>query len=287
MSCRTADAGCDRVRSVTPRQRPPVAASIGARQNKDSNASGHNVVAVREHFASAGVPATRRTSASQSTSIIRAGVTGIVARENVMTRCRMVTDRNFNLADALLLVAFTAPGIAWTVGYSREGGYVSPHEYGYRSFVWHTVCRSFSFLLLAWTVAFVPLRLRKPRPGLRWLCRRSGTCACSAVLIIGVWSYGQALVRWGTLLLAPSDQLFAPGVDRPFVETIWFELAEPTKQLSLSAGSTIIAIWTILAVSGRIRRGIDWVDKFGFYLGVGWIFLLWEDVLNAALYATG
>jgi hypothetical protein len=95
--------------------------------------------------------------------------------------------------------------------------------------------------LFAWTLAFLVMRLRKPRPSLNRLVKQPGIVACEVLL------FGMIL----TICLALHDQLLA----------------------SVAMVSTALAIpvaWAILALRGRWTAEPSWIDRLGRGLGLCW-----------------
>jgi hypothetical protein len=95
--------------------------------------------------------------------------------------------------------------------------------------------------LFAWTLAFLVMRLRKPRPSLNRLVKQPGIVACEVLL------FGMIL----TICLALHDQLLA----------------------SVAMVSTALAIpvaWAILALRGRWAAEPSWIDRLGRGLGLCW-----------------
>ncbi len=65
----------------------------------------------------------------------------------------------------------------------------------------------------------------------------------------------------------------------------WYVLATPVRRVSWCAGTVIIAEWTLLAIGRSLDRKNDWVDAFGFALGVGWIMMLFTTAVSNLVYA--
>jgi hypothetical protein len=97
-------------------------------------------------------------------------------------------------------------------------------------------------LLLCWTLAYVIMRLRKPRPPLRRLVRQPGMVACE------VWLLGMFL---GICLQVEAYPLLAPIA-------------------VVSTGFAIPTTWAILALRGRWDTEPSWIDRLGRGLGVCW-----------------
>jgi hypothetical protein len=128
--------------------------------------------------------------------------------------------RPFTVLDAMILVAATAGGIAvirpGAQHFGQESDVVSRFEFLASYFspsrtlhsYWEVfdaiswIIRGFQPLLLAWTVAFLILRLRKPRPIGPRLARQPGFVAASAVALISLVDF---LGRMSSFLHYPSE----------------------------------------------------------------------------------
>jgi hypothetical protein len=188
--------------------------------------------------------------------------------------------RRFGILDALMLIAFTALGLAWC----KASG-VSPWQETSRSpfdednlnstyvLSFAVLCHFLSLLLVAWTFVFPLLRFRKPRPSFRRLGRSPGTAACLTVLIVLAVSFVVTLAWW----ISRSYVWGSVGNDDPGLFEVCYE---DVKNLCVQAGPAIIAIWSILGVIRKIRLERDWVEVFGFILALGWILLRFEGIIT-------
>ena len=107
-------------------------------------------------------------------------------------------------------------------------------------------------------LALIPIRLRRPRPGLRRLARQPGfvaSCAVAAALAAGV-AQGLILISFRTWGYKrgpwPFQQLWAIGAEKCFF--------------------AIAGAWLLLALSGRWRAEPGWIDRLGRLMGAVWIF---------------
>jgi hypothetical protein len=97
-------------------------------------------------------------------------------------------------------------------------------------------------VLIGLTLAFVAVRLKRPRPPLRTLLRQPGTIAVLA-MVFGLF--------WGTGLLLHAF----PGAVDSFT-------AAP-----IATGGSVAMAWSVLAVSRRREPEPGWVGRLGRLLG--------------------
>lgn len=166
--------------------------------------------------------------------------------------------RPFHLFDAMILVAAAAVATYLTKvvvdfdtrwGSSRMGWSLrlgQAIEWTYPSFV-------------AATVALVLIRLRRPRPSLRRLCRQPGFCALGAVT---------ALLLLGSLLgLSALVVIALQGNGMEDDALRWFLGALTSSHM----GMIVAAVWFVQGVSRRWRPERGWIDRSGRLLGFCWI----------------
>ncbi len=186
--------------------------------------------------------------------------------------------RAFNLADALILAAFTAFGMACCIpDFRRLRLFAELATPGDRAIMWKLVCRALTLILFSWTAAFFPLRLRKPRPRMTRLWRRLGGSACLFVVVSGFILFAVRLALWVAWRMVPDETLAAEGIERPAASLLAELSATVATDLNDFAGAGILATWTILAATRSLRWRSDWVDVFGCLLALGWILLLWDS----------
>ena len=186
-----------------------------------------------------------------------------------------------DLGDALILLALTAIGSVLSfICIQRAATNAPPTDAEYGWWLRDRACRCFAFMLLAWTVAFVPLRLRNPRPHLRYLCRRLGGSSCFCIIVVAITLYCERVAVWCLWLLIPDEQLGAHGIEP---KSPWTELAAPIEDLASCAAAVIVATWLILAATYSVKPKGDWVDIVGFALGVGWMTLSLAKAVCAVL----
>jgi hypothetical protein len=191
--------------------------------------------------------------------------------------------RRFGILDALILIAFTALGIAgckasglsiWRQLPRSVFGSQEEYLHDTRIFALIVLFRFLSFLLVAWTFSFLVLRYRNPRPSFRRLGHSPGTAACLTVFVVLTVSFGARLAWW-----IPWSYFVAAraGFDGDGFGELCYE---EVKLLCGNAGPAIIATWFILGVMRSIRLERDWVEVFGLILVLGWAALLFEGLTS-------
>jgi hypothetical protein len=184
--------------------------------------------------------------------------------------------RPFRLLDAMTLVAATAVGLGLARGmrddlWSQTNMVVDDGSVGAVLLAAARWTVLGSPLIMAWTVALLPLALPRPRPGLRRLPDRPGTTACGAAtlalaigavntvaLLVVVW-IRQSLSRYGP------DGIIKVLV-QCLIHGIGIGLGMP--------GLAVTVAWATSAASGHWQPGPDWLDRAGRCLGVVWIALM-------------
>jgi hypothetical protein len=165
--------------------------------------------------------------------------------------------RSFTIADGMILVA--AAGLALA-------------DLGLDHMVWEPTWQSVhSRLAWAWfvfTVALVPIRLLRPRPGRDDFWRQPGWIACSSVSI----AMG-ALVLDRSLWVARFA--FRAGKFRLMYANVY--VWDFVLQLDSRAMLIVAAAWGVLVLSGRWRAEPSWIDRLGRLIGLGWIVLRLAD----------
>jgi hypothetical protein len=164
--------------------------------------------------------------------------------------------RGFTLADAMILIAAMAVGL----GLIRA-------DRGYRYYARNpqtvTMLADDSAILLACgTLAFLALRLRRPRPGWRHLARQPGMTACGAVAVWGAVEC--AMLILDRARLARRSFVFWGF---PPVSTSFYQMLP-----SIAAPAVTVA-WLTLAFTSCCRAEPGWLDRSGRALGVAWLAL--------------
>jgi hypothetical protein len=103
--------------------------------------------------------------------------------------------------------------------------------------------------------AFLVIRLRPPRPGLRRLLQQPGMAAIAQV--------GLFMAITGALCAARKVLLPASGTS--------YYLGYRLEALTVQGGLMALSAWLVLALSGRCRRESGWIDHTGTVLGICWI----------------
>jgi hypothetical protein len=161
------------------------------------------------------------------------------------------TCRHIQLIDAMILVAAIAVGlalakVAFSGCYPRR-----PIPAGFRGFFAIECGHAAVFPCVAsLTIAFVPLRLRRPRPPLAHVMRQPGIIACCMSL----------------LQLATGGVAVATSIGGTSLSNFAFFL-------SPVIGLSIAGAWAVLRLNGWWRPEPGWVDAMGRALGVSWIIM--------------
>ncbi len=181
---------------------------------------------------------------------------------------RRPSSRPFTLLDAMILVAATAAALPAVQMIGIGIGIVGPGDNLVDELVAFVAAGEFRELgaLLtylpvpvgaAWTVALIPLRLRRPRPPWRRLARQPGLAAASAATL-ALAPLGLVLAwAWTVKGLAA---FFAGDLELPLF------LFGPTL-----VGAAVLGSWSTLVLGRRWRAERSWIDRLGRALGVYWI----------------
>lgn len=153
------------------------------------------------------------------------------AGPNPVERCRP-----FSVGDAMIFVAAAAVGMAIV----KATGMVAMLRANLFVVLANSVVLAFSMPL---TVAWLVVRLRRPRPPLRRVWWQPGMLAAEAMA-----------VTFGLAMLVELAQPKGFGI------TVW--VVTPLMPLPVA--------WSALALSGRWRREPGWIDRLGVAIGAGW-----------------
>lgn len=154
----------------------------------------------------------------------------------------------------MILIAALAAGFGVARALGSQWGTATVHTTQWAAISLLSMCYP---SLVALTLAFIAIRLRKPRPGRRRFACQPGFVACGTMaLILGVTppfalaSLLKTTASLGEMLLALYCVL-VPAI----------------------AGIVVLAAWALLAISGRWRRERGWIDLLGIQIGLGWILM--------------
>jgi hypothetical protein len=175
---------------------------------------------------------------------------------------RITPCRKFTLFDALSLVAAMAPALAltrqrWPLSIEIQGSYNN------------MLCQvrdnilTISYAAAMWSLAGLVLRLRQPRPDLRFLTRQPGMVAfMTAAIVLAI-----RLINFGGVIsvLAIDGTYFWLGMSA----LDWDP--ENWRAIPSEIGCAVAAAWIVQATGGRWRPQPSWIDRMGRLLGIYWI----------------
>lgn len=178
--------------------------------------------------------------------------------------------RRFTISDGMILVAATAVGLAWGGSNWRQVGQGMNPLGG----VWDdgrqliiALAMSAMPSLMAWTLALLIVRLRRPRPSWRRVARQPGTTAClaaslpiaaSGAIIAGF------LIHYARMRELPAA--FWREFPGNLVEFLFFPAP--------FAGFSVLVAWAMLGLQRQWRGERGWIDRAGRVLGVSWIVMM-------------
>jgi hypothetical protein len=167
--------------------------------------------------------------------------------------------RKFSLADAMVLVAATAPGLILLRTASDLGLFnlsSNPKSPPGRLFIEY-LSTSSGCVLGSLTFAVLVLCLHRPWPNRREVIGRPGFVACAAAAAAAFLPLAYFVVG----LTSPTDL----GSITPMYFNIMLA------QFTHGAGAMIIGAWIALALVGRWQPGPTWKDWLGCVIGACWI----------------
>ena len=182
--------------------------------------------------------------------------------------------RRLTLADAMVLVATVAAGVAWLRSSRLDLVGLLPGRWTLLAAAEYAAVVTWGLLpiLLLCTFATAALRLRRPQPPWRRLGRQPRTVACvTATLVASITAAAvpvnvliartESGVRWATLSTwDPRDWLST------LLEYLGF--------LSPVIGLAVASAWLALAWNRRFRPEPDWIDRLGRALGCCWLAMI-------------
>jgi len=175
-------------------------------------------------------------------------------------RRRTLLARRFTLADAMILIAATAAGLACSRVLLLTYGLGSSGTPGVLASYLKNLLHSIEPCLMFWGIGVLICRMRRPRPPLRRLASQPGAVAClAAVLFLAI-----KLVR---VLLVP---VFQPYLAGPVPSPTQWDLVSYISVLS-SVDSIPAVVWLLMVIFRRWRAEPSWIDRAGRVLGACWI----------------
>jgi hypothetical protein len=191
-----------------------------------------------------------------------------------------------HIKDLAILTAFTALGLGCFVSFPAYDTRAYVHIDGAIDRTWDagevvvTASRCLTSLLLAWSAAFGVFRARGPRPPLRDLWTNVGTSAAAAALVVVLCRVVELVASEASLYV--NRLVLASG--EPYAPDVKDSLRRLLLEVGGSAGAGVIAVWSVLALAGRLKARQGWLEALGGLLGCGWILLLFEPALAAIAY---
>jgi hypothetical protein len=197
-----------------------------------------------------------------------------------------VSQRRFGVLDGMILIAMTGAGFAWCLRFeaqtrraqaemmalsaspddsvTTEYASVMPPPPDARAGLSLRVggfFRFFSFLLTTWTVAFLLIRLRRPRPPMAEVASSCATSAAVTVFVLTLANVIRMLSEWIGVYALDGKQL-----DLEFLMS----------GLEDRAASAIAATWMTLWLIRKLHVEKHWIEVFGLVLAGGWVILYCE-----------
>jgi hypothetical protein len=163
--------------------------------------------------------------------------------------------RPFSIADAMIFIAATACSFFLLRTLSEQELWDTDPKSELGPKIASNIdmaCAIASAFAMSWTIAWLIVRIRRPRPSRRYLCRQPGMVACLsaslAMLIYSAWEIGINIFHGSSSCYV--GMLF------------WF-----TERI----GIAVMATWFVFAVGGLMRRERGWIDRSGTLLGSFWV----------------
>ncbi len=199
----------------------------------------------------------------------------------------MTTPRKFLLSDVIVLVAATAIGLAVFKPYHDV---LFPPRFipffpsgtpftGWINGMWTCVILA-SPLPMAWTLAFLALRLRRPRVRWRRLIRQPGLVAGLSAAFVLVWRLSGFATMCARVIGEPNLAIWVvryreKGGSMAAWPPGWL-LFDTDHFLNTMAmiGVAVASSWMLLLLSGQWHPERSWIDRAGRVLGCFWIAIL-------------
>jgi hypothetical protein len=192
--------------------------------------------------------------------------------------------RPFGVVDAMLVIAAIAVGL-WT-NQTEWAWIVQSPQMRFRWRQWPTA----PFVMALWgvsmalphlfacTMAWLVMRVRRPRQSWKRIARRPGTAACLVACTPSIATMGlfaAFLVRSGR---TGFDAFVYPYYDRLRFDVLHITpfVPRPTMGMTLvpwsdRVGFAVAGAWLTLWASGRWHPERSWIDRLGRVLGWAWI----------------
>jgi hypothetical protein len=164
--------------------------------------------------------------------------------------------RRFNLGDALILIAALAVGLALARPALGDFHAGPVQDAVVRGLIYTTP------QLLGCSFALTAMGLRRPRPPLKRLARRSGFSSCFAAAI-GATLALLAILAYIMFSSAGSRFNNAPIIFRSGLYA----------SLPNGGGYSSLAAMLVLTTQGRLRPHPSWMDRLAFALALAWVAL--------------
>jgi hypothetical protein len=195
----------------------------------------------------------------------------------------MPTPRKFVLSDAIILITATAVGysvfrayygVTW-VYWGPPFGFAT-RFLGWVNGLWSCLVLASPFAM-AWTLAILALRLRRPRPRWRRLVRQPGFIAgLMAAIVLAIRLAGFATMYWRVHndpgLAVPAIRLGRPKgcIVAGNMGLLAFDTDHFLGTLAM-IGLAVASTWMLMLLGGRWRPERSWIDRAGRALGWFWI----------------
>jgi hypothetical protein len=179
-----------------------------------------------------------------------------------------VSTRAFGILDMIVLIAATALAFGLLRFMGANGCLFRTEsivpDYTYRAQCGYELAFPF---LWAWTLAFLILRLRGPRPRLKRLARQPGMAACSAAAL----ALAVPMLAIIISQITSSVQLKSEIPDDP--SPLWFIALDMHRRVlpRAYAAAAVAGAWLVLILAGWWRPERTWIDRFGRTLGFAWL----------------
>jgi hypothetical protein len=181
--------------------------------------------------------------------------------------------RRFNLTDVAILVLATAVGLS---GIRSHFGLLLDVEMEQENGQWVAWWRSpiallykvivLEPVLMAWSVGWLVLQLRRPRPRMRRLTRQPGFAACFASAFV--------LFVTGPITAAVITHAVIASCARTgesFSDQYWLVFETWSALVSCQIGAAVAAGWALLALGRQCHIKSGWLDRVGQAIGLIWV----------------